>query len=242
MGHEETPALQKTNTGGAFAYRVKGTGGIGKVISNIERYLVFAGASEAARRLSKKSSARGLRVRFFSVTTAIGLRVSGNWTGNFLRKGYLSRATAKAGSMVRNCPVASKLLRKLSEVEVTIARGRPSPLAPNASVIRALAKLSYGGNVQRSLTRSTSLMLRRRVHRFCELAATTKESSKSVSTTIFSSAAFSAIRAMTSSTFRVANSSKIGGPAPVATLNAIRGYFRENLSIIAKTRLLAIEL
>jgi hypothetical protein len=70
--------------------------------------------------------------------------VSGNGTGNFLRKGYLSRATAKAGSMVRNCPVASKLLRKLSELEVTIARGRPSPLAPNASAIWALAKLSRG--------------------------------------------------------------------------------------------------
>src|SRR5206468_10597193 len=84
-----------------------------------------------------KSSASGLSVRCRNVISENVLRVFGRSTGNALSNAMPGRFNAKVGSTERKRPVANRLLRKLRDVVMTVARGGSRPRARKASATNA---------------------------------------------------------------------------------------------------------
>ena len=94
----------------------------------------FANGLATSRAHSMKSRATGLSVRPFRVMIRVGRRVADKSTGNTLSEGCLvGKCSCDSWSTVRKCPVASKVLRKGTELVVTVARGTSSPFARKAS-------------------------------------------------------------------------------------------------------------
>ena len=120
-------------------------------------YLASLNGLTTPRSRSMKRCASGLGVLPFNVMIPIGRRVPGNSKGNALMDaGLPGRVNEKRGSDERKRPVASNLLRRLSECVKTVARGGSTPLARNACAIMDPAGLSNGSSTQRSFTNSAS--------------------------------------------------------------------------------------
>ena len=84
-------------------------------------------ASRLHGRCSMKSCATGLSVRFFSVTMPIGTRAAGSSTGKTLISARLvGNLNAEAGIIVRDRPVARRLIRASGEMVTTVTRGSSS--------------------------------------------------------------------------------------------------------------------
>src|SRR5712671_3169253 len=131
-----------------------------------------------SRAHAMNSCATGPRVRFFKVMIPTGRRVVGKWIGRRLSAGlYVRNVSTELGTIVRKRPVASRALRTTVGEVTTVARGMSSPLARKASAATEPDRLSGGGSIHGSFMRSASFALRRRVHGFCEPAATTSNSS-----------------------------------------------------------------
>ena len=110
-----------------------------------------------ARIRAAKSSARGLRVLAFNLMIPIGRRLPGSSRGRALRDDCLSgRRNEKLGSAERKRPVASNLLRILSDWVKTVARGGSTPLARKPAAISAPASVLNGRSTHGSLTNSAS--------------------------------------------------------------------------------------
>jgi len=80
------------------------------------------------------SRATGLSSRFFTVVMLVGPRVVGKSTGKTLNdESLLEKRNTDSGSVVRYCPLASSVSRRLPSDVVTIARGMSTPSTRKAS-------------------------------------------------------------------------------------------------------------
>src|SRR5262245_41259456 len=99
------------------------------------------------------SWATGLIVRFLAVTIPTGHDSGGNLTGRTLSGSCLPpKRNIEAGSMVRNRPVASRLMRSECENENTVACGKLRPLARNASAARHPVEAPSGTRIYAHFT------------------------------------------------------------------------------------------
>src|SRR5262249_27750399 len=131
---------------------------------------------------SMKSRARGLGDRFFRVTIATGMRVSGNSTGKALSHGCLRGSLSEnPGSTERNLPFESNSLRRLVDTDETVSRGGASPQARNTSAWNMPKLLSSGPSTHGSFIKSESAILRLRVNGFLAPATMTEPLRKRVS-------------------------------------------------------------
>src|SRR5882757_1378993 len=84
----------------------------------------FASGFATSRACSMKSVATGLSVRFFRVMTPIGVSAIRGSTGKALISGCrVGNRNADACKIVRNLPVAARLMRVVAESVTTAARG-----------------------------------------------------------------------------------------------------------------------
>src|SRR5256885_17146270 len=120
-------------------------------------FLAFVRGFVVARIRAAKSCARGLRVLVFNVMIPTDRRVPGRTKGSALRDGrQLGKCNEKLGIADRKRPVASSLLRILSDWVKTIARGGSDPLARKPAATSAPASVSNGSSTQGSLINSIS--------------------------------------------------------------------------------------